>query len=55
MCRDGDVQLQGGLTSGNVEICRHERWITLCKSNIESSEDVIAMVICRQLGFVATG
>ena len=55
MCRDGDIRLRGGLTSGNVEICHHERWLTLCKSSIESSEDAIAMVICRQLGFAATG
>ena len=49
-CQDDDVRLQGGITKfeGRVEICKNERWGTVC-GNIWF--DTHATVVCRQLGF----
>ena len=53
-CSHGQLRLVGGSSEneGRVEICYQNRWGTIC-DNGWSSED--AKVVCRQLGFQATG
>ena len=53
-CQTGEVRLAGGLTTseGRVEICFNETWGTVCSNNWSPFD---AIVVCRQLGFLAIG
>ena len=54
VCRQGDIRLRGGVnsSSGRVELCSENTWGTVCHGSWDGSE---AMVVCKQLGFVAQG
>ena len=53
-CTHGNVHLAGGLgpTEGRVEVCVQGRWSGVCHSNWNYQD---AFVVCRQLGYPATG
>ena len=53
-CDDEDVRLVQGTTNleGRVEICRHNRWGTVCDNEWGRTD---AKVVCRQLGFSSAG
>ena len=53
-CTEGDVRLVEGTTrlEGRVEICKNNVWGTVCHRGWTS---VDAKVVCRQLGYSATG
>ena len=53
-CTEGDVRLVNGHTKyeGRVEICLNNTWGAVCQYNWHSAD---AKVVCRQLGFSATG
>ena len=53
-CTHGNVRLIGGLepTEGRVEVCVEGRWTGVCDSNWNYQD---AFVVCRQLGYPATG
>ena len=53
-CTDNDIRLVGGLepTEGRVEVCVQGRWSGVCRS---SWGDQDAFVVCRQMGYPATG
>ena len=50
VCHDGEIRLQGGSNTfeGRVEMCRNEKWGTVCDDTWDIREVV---VVCRQLGF----
>lgn len=54
-CTHGSVRLAGGLepTEGRVEICVEGRWSSVCSSGYWNYRS--AYVVCRQLGYPATG
>ena len=51
---NGSVQLRGGLVpeAGTVEYCASGTWKAVCDNRWDHRE---AFVVCRQLGFPATG
>ena len=53
-CTNNDIRLAGGLgpTEGRVEVCVQGRWSGVCGS---SWSDQDAFVVCRQMGYPATG
>ncbi len=53
-CTEEDIRLVDGLisTEGRVEVCRNGRWRGVCDTNWNYRD---AFVVCRQLGFPATG
>ena len=54
-CTHGNVRLAGGLepTEGRVEVCVGGRWSGVCHSRYWNYRS--AYVVCRQLGYPATG
>ena len=53
-CTHGNIRLAGGLgpTEGRVEMCVQGRWTGVCHSSWNNQD---AFVVCRQLGYPATG
>ena len=53
-CTHGNVRLAGGLgpTEGRVEVCVQGRWSGVCHYDWNYQD---AFVVCRQLGYPATG
>ena len=53
-CNSGNLRLVGGEreSEGRVEICMEGFWGTVCDSGWDPKE---ALVVCRQIGFVARG
>ena len=53
-CAHGDIRLTGGSSKyeGTVEICVNNLWGTVCDSSWNTND---ARVVCRQLGYLATG
>ena len=53
-CTHGTVRLTGGLvpTEGRVEVCVGGRWSGVCDNRWNYQD---AFVVCRQLGYPATG
>ena len=53
-CTNNDMRLAGGLgpTEGRVEVCVQGRWSGVCRSSWNYQD---AFVVCRQLGYPATG
>ena len=53
-CTNGDIRLIGGSNSfeGRVEICNNNNWGTVCDDGFAAND---ATVVCRQLGYTATG
>ena len=54
VCAQGDIRLRGGANNmtGRVEFCNNQVWGTVCD---DAWGAVDARVVCRQLGFAATG
>ena len=54
MCTDGAIRLVGGPSEreGRVEICYQNQWGSICDNGWGASD---SQVVCRQLGFRATG
>ena len=50
VCQHNEVRLQGGITKfeGRVEVCKDEKWGTVCGHIFTNIE---ATVVCRKLGF----
>ena len=53
-CEEGDIQLINGTNTheGIVNICESNEWRRICTNNWDNAD---ARVVCRQLGFPATG
>ncbi len=53
-CSNGDIRLVDGLisTEGRVEVCMNGGWTGICDSSWNYQD---AFVVCRQLGYPATG
>ena len=53
-CVHGDVRLTGGTSEyeGTVKICVNNLWGTVCDSSWNTND---AAVVCRQLGYLASG
>ena len=53
-CSTGDIRLAGGNipNEGRIEICMNNEWGTVCDDSWGSAD---ATVVCRQLGYTATG
>ena len=53
-CADGAVRLTGTSFSytGTVEVCINNTWGTICSDFWDTND---TMVVCRQLGFSASG
>lgn len=50
-CAGGAIRLEGGVTTGRVEICFNDVWGTVCD---DSWGDVDARIACLQLGLPST-
>lgn len=51
-CTQGSVRLRGTATFGRLEVCHDNVWGTVCETDFGTPD---AQVVCRQLGFSATG
>ena len=53
LCPQGAIRLtRSSATSGRVEMCEFNRWITLCSNSWDNND---ATVVCRELGYSAAG